>query len=165
MAENTSVVVHVWEMSLRNRSPGHASIELDGEYISFFPGECTSHTYQSRSLYDDVKHYQSKGQRHHAITLKGLNVFGMQIRWKLLALEQVCWSAAGTQCAELVLDLLNAGGAENCNSEWVKPLNWPSPRLLPEDLLGYVRGVKSGLDDTGGKCALPDVLRPPEAKR
>lgn len=146
------IVVHIWEAAyLKNRSPGHASIQIGNEYVSFWPGAELSllkwKGYRpEHSLSADLEHYKAHGQNYLGPLPVPNNQYGpgldearMLVRWREITTGNPNYSAK-FQCAAVVNELLVAGGARGFvpNTLWYWT-SWYIGLVSPDDVKDYTR--------------------------
>lgn len=123
------VKVYVWETTATN--PGHASLEFDGQYVSFWPVS------ENSAVKDTIKNPPGKGNlkdfklgvthnvklsnsyaldmrlerkaADHTILLKGMDVPLMTKQWKAFSVNPQRYNMQNSNCSTVVATFLEAG--------------------------------------------------------
>jgi hypothetical protein len=154
------LTVYVWNYRGKNEAWGHASMQVDQTYISWWPetpGQVpskihrnvySSHPFRNRTFSQDVA---AEGQPpDHSILLDGLDESAIKDWWQSFGLTRdgvvfqgplPPWSTLSQNCSNVVVIALRAGGGDKYAS-WITSWNvvW-----TPADVLEYARSIQRGL--------------------
>ena len=156
------VRVYIWRFRGKREAWGHASMEVQGQYISWWPvasrrvrskfhrNVYSAHPIGNRSLYDDIR--DEGGSPDHTVVISGLEEGKILSWWRRTALSwgggralgppSVAWSSLGSNCSQIVATALKQGGG-NEFSAWRKSWNivW-----TPNDVLEYAESIARGME-------------------
>ncbi len=154
------VTVYIWSFRGKSEAWGHAAMQVDHSYISWWPekpGQVPSgihpniygsHPFRNRSFNDDV---QAEGQPPDGIiTLDGLNEAAIKDWWQTFGLSRdgveyqgplQSWDTLRRNCSTVVANGLHIGGGSKFSS-WTKSWNlvW-----TPSDVHQFALSIKQGL--------------------
>lgn len=152
--------VFVWSYRGKNEAWGHAAMQVDQTYISWWPQKpgqvpsgihkniYASHPFRNRSYMDDVR--DESQSPDHVIALEGLDESGIKDWWQSFGLTRdgaiyqgplQSWDTLTRNCSDVVATALKRGGGDKYAS-WQSSWNmvW-----TPEAILQYVRSIEQGL--------------------
>ncbi len=154
------VTVYIWSFRGKTEAWGHASMQVDRTYISWWPenpGQVpskvhrniyASHPVRNRKYEEDVA---AEGQNpDHVIRINGLDEQAIKNWWQSLGLTRdsalyqgplLSWDTLKRNCSTVVAKALNVGGGEkyaNWNQSW--NIIW-----TPADVLRYAASIQRGL--------------------
>lgn len=141
------ITVNVWEAKWFSGSPGHASIEVGGIYVSFWPGEEAGTLkwkgFQTKTFLEDCQQYSATGQRRWFRNLPndqsgpGLNEAAMVAEWKQILTSKKNYTVE-FQCSAVVNELLIAGGCRKfAKPRLVDTETWVLGAVSPDDVKDY----------------------------
>jgi hypothetical protein len=154
--------VYVWTARIKSGIWGHASMQVDQTYISWWPeGEgrirskihpsvYAAHPIRNQSFEGDVAG-EGGQQPHHVIVLKGLDETAIKDWWQIFGLTRdgtlyegplLAWDTLMRNCSNVVATALKAGGGD-------KFAAWHKSRHVvwtPSDVLAYALAISTGLD-------------------
>lgn len=152
--------VYIWSFRGKSEAWGHASMQVDLTYISWWPEQpgqvpsgihrniYASHPFRNRSYIADVT---AEGQPpDHVICIDGLDEDAIKDWWQSLGLNREgisyhgplqSWDTLQRNCSNVVATGLRIGGGDKFAS-WLKSWNlvW-----TPADVLQYAQSIQSGL--------------------
>jgi hypothetical protein len=152
--------VNIWSFRGKSAAWGHASMQIDRTYISWWPerpGLVPSHIHQdiyasnpfrNRTFAEDVK--AEKQKPDHQIFIEGLDENRIKDWWQSFGLNRdgvkyqgplLPWDTLKMNCSTVVSTALRKGGGDTYSS-WVKSWNlvWK-----PSDVLAYALSIQKGL--------------------
>lgn len=154
------MTVHVWAFRGKHAAWGHASMEVDGNYISWWPeGEgrirsrlhpdiYAAHPFRYRTFLDDVRDEEQEPDQ--TILLRGLDEKAIKDWWQSFGLMRdgivfegplQAWKTFKKNCSTVVAAGLTVGGARQY-ARYHKSLLMP---WTPSDVLAYARAIRAGL--------------------
>jgi len=152
--------VYVWSFRGKTEAWGHASMQVDQTYVSWWPEKpgqvpsgihrniYASHPIRSRSYSGDVS---AEGQPpDHVIRIDGLDEKAIKDWWQSFGLSRdgvlyqgplQSWDTLKRNCSNVVATALRIGGGDKFAS-WSKSWNlvW-----TPADVLQYAQSIQRGL--------------------
>jgi len=154
------VTVYIWTFRGKDVAWGHASLLVNGTYMSWWPegnGRIASKIHgqvysvspiRNRTLDDDV--YDEGQDPDHTIVIHGLDERKIKDWWQSFGLTRegvlyegplLPWSTLKQNCSTVVARALSIGGGDQYAS-WLKSWNvvW-----TPSDVLRYATSIKNGL--------------------
>ena len=153
MSGNRPVTIRVWR-SNQSRQIGHASIEFNSEYVSFWPtssrreykksGPAAKAFGRADSVWNSYNEDRAEedGTEDVKVDLYSLNTDSMERELGTIKAECPRWSLAGgsgcMNCCQVVQRLLNAGGAEKLAS-WP----WRMFSVDPNDVADFVQAARN----------------------
>ena len=149
------------------RSVGHASVEVLGSgpriYISWWPNEADRNTLSGQvrsglwgvaaSNHRSVPFDIGKEDHHtpHLVILRGLNEAKIRKWWAEVRKKKTYWSLTNTNCSQMAVDALRAGGADKYLGGGSLAHYYNGHALIwsPKEVLRYAARVKRGLQGHG----------------
>jgi hypothetical protein len=154
------LTVYVWDYRGKNEAWGHASMQVDQTYISWWPampGQVPSkihpniyesHPFRDRAFGEDI--VAEDGIPNHSIRLDGLDETAIKDWWQSFGLTRdgavfegplLPWRTLTQNCSTVVARALRIGGGDHY-ARWLKSWNlvW-----TPADVLEYARSIQRGL--------------------
>ncbi len=155
------ITVYIWSFRGKAEAWGHASMQVDQTYISWWPetpGQVpskihpdiyASNPFRNRTFHDDVT---AKGHRPDwVVRIKGLDEKAIKDWWQTFGLTRdgvqfqgplPSWDTLRRNCSTVVATALRVGGGDTFAS-WVKSWNivWN-----PSDVLQYALSIQQGLE-------------------
>jgi hypothetical protein len=152
------VTVHIWNFRGSTQAWGHASLELDRTYVSWWPenpGQVptkipnvyASHPFRNRNFASDV---DDEGQRpDHSVRINGLDENAIKDWWQGMGLVRdgqefagplLPWKTLDQNCSTVVARALTVGGGE-------KFASWYKSRSIvwtPASVLQYALSIQAG---------------------
>lgn len=164
--------VNIWNFRGKMEAWGHASMQIDSTYISWWPEKpgqlpshihsdiYASHPFRNRTFKADVA--AEKQMPDHQIYIEGLDEGRIKDWWQSFGLSRdgviykgplLPWDTLKMNCSTVVSTGLRKGGGDNYSS-WTKSWNvvWK-----PSDVLAYTLSIKKGLENK--KDVKEDVLK------
>jgi hypothetical protein len=153
------LTVYVWNYRGKNEAWGHASMQVDRTYISWWPeipGQVpskihrnlyASHPFRNRTFNQDVA--AERQSPDHSVRIEGLDEAAIKDWWQSFGLTRdgvvlqgplLPWSTLSQNCSNVVAMALHVGGGAKYAS-WMKSWNviW-----TPADVLNYARSIQRG---------------------
>jgi hypothetical protein len=154
------LTVYIWNFRGKNDAWGHASMQVDQTYISWWPEQpgqvpskihpnvYASHPFRNRTFQDDIR---DEGQMpDHSIRIDGLDEDAIKDWWQSFGLTRdgvlfqgplQSWDTLKRNCSTVVAVGLKKGGGDRYAS-WFKSWNlvWK-----PSDVLTYALSIQNGL--------------------
>lgn len=154
------VIVNVWNFRGKTEAWGHASCQVDQNYISWWPERpglvpskvhrniYVSNPFRNRSFEADV--HDENQQPDHVVMLAGLDEGRMKDWWQGFGLARdgqlyegplLAWDTLMRNCSNVVATALKEGGGDRYAS-WSKSWNlvW-----TPADVLAYALSIAKSL--------------------
>lgn len=165
------IKVYIWYYVGKGQAWGHASMEVNQRYISWWPQGDRRLPYKgtalpskvisslgnlysvlpigNRTFYDDLS--DEKGQPNSIITIEGLNKNYIIFWWNHFALSyggtneqgpiQNTWSTLDLNCSSVVALGLKEGGGDNYSSYW----KYHNYIWRPNDVKNFAESIVQGL--------------------
>jgi hypothetical protein len=154
------VTVFIWKFRGKAEAWGHASMQLDQTYISWWPenpGQVpskihphvyASHPFRDRKYEEDVS--AESQPPDHIIRIDGLDERAIKDWWQSFGLTRdgilyqgplLSWDTLKRNCSNVVATALRVGGGDKYAS-WSQSWNivW-----TPQDVLRYTQSIQQGL--------------------
>ncbi len=152
------IVVYRWDMRPPKSSTGfrvgHVAIDVSGTYMSWFPtqhGSVSSPARVGESLDDDIE--QEHGPPHQIMRVgtngKTLDEDAMRSWWWRFIASPPPWAIGSTNCAQIVIDALRAGGSDQYvganDPKLVAMYRRKSIVWRPWQLPDYIKQINNGM--------------------
>lgn len=155
------ITVYIWNFRGKNEAWGHASMQVDNTYISWWPEKpgqipskihqniYASHPFRNRTFSADIAG-EKNHPPDHSIRIEGLNEKAIKDWWQSFGLIRdgqqfqgplQSWSTLIRNCSTVVATGLHIGGGDHYAS-WIK--SW-SLIWNPNDVLQYAKSIQHGL--------------------
>lgn len=134
--------VFVWLPKLKNQNIGHGSMQVNGEYISNWPGKLISVLYGPGAAAPDFDSDKSAegGLPEVAFKLKGLDEKAIESKWANVKKAGLAYSFLTKNCFQTVAEMLSEGLSftEGVIANTAMP---PSMVLVHAALITYVHAI------------------------
>jgi len=162
--------VHVWNFLGSSQAWGHASLHINHEYISWWPGGENRHPKLTNGVpvysvahiqgqtYKDDQHLEARDPKgeipqppDHTIPLNGLDEKRILTWWKMYSRPGRPWTTLGQNCSTTVARAMALGGGDDYSEGfggW-----WASWNTIwtPADVLRYAQAIARGLRTAGSR--------------